>query len=206
MDHRDQNGDIKCVSRCEKETSQLPKPLERSVRRHRKQVAEDGVMVEEDNIRILSWNILSQALGTQNDGFVRCPPEALEWKTRRWRLMEELVRHQPDILCLQEVVKSKLITFCDPVSSQVDHFPLLERALSSLGYEGHFVSKPDSPCIYLPSNSGPDGCALFYKKDQWELVGEVQYKTLEVFNITWQYINWALHCVPETRAVSCSFV
>ena len=102
--------------------------------------------------------------------------------------MEELVRHQPDILCLQEVVKSKLITFCDPVSSQVDHFPLLERALSSLGYEGHFVSKPDSPCIYLPSNSGPDGCALFYKKDQWEVVGEVQYKTLEVFNITWRCI------------------
>ena len=78
-----------------------------------------------------------------------------------------------------------------PVSSQVDHFPLLERALSSLGYEGHFVSKPDSPCIYLPSNSGPDGCALFYKKDQWEVVGEVQSKTLEVFNphiITWHYI------------------
>ena len=109
MDHRDQNGDIKFAPRCEKETSQLPKPLERSVRRHRKQVAEDGVMVEEDNIRILSWNILSQALGTQNDGFVRCPPEALEWKTRRWRLMEELVRHQPDILCLQEVVKSMSI-------------------------------------------------------------------------------------------------
>ena len=94
-----------------------------------------------------------------------------------------------------------------PVSSQVDHFPLLERALSSLGYEGHFVSKPDSPCIYLPSNSGPDGCALFYKKDQWEVVGEVQSKTLEVFNITWHYyIKLALHCVPKTRAVSCSFV
>jgi len=81
--------------------------------------------------------------------------------------MEELVRYQPDILCLQEV----------------DHFPLLERALSSLGYEGHFVSKPDSPCIYLPSNSGPDGCALFYKKDQWEVVGEVHSKTLEVWHV-----------------------
>ena len=52
---------------------------------------------------------LFPALGTQNDGFVCCPPEALEWKTRRWRLMEELVRYQPDILCLQEVVKLKLL-------------------------------------------------------------------------------------------------
>ena len=81
----------------------------------------------------------------------------------------------------------------------MDHFPLLERALSSLGYEGHFVSKPDSPCIYLPSNSGPDGCALFYKKDQWEVVGEVQSKTLEVFNMIWDFIIWALHCVEAKR-------
>ena len=125
MDPKDQSRGIILFPRCEKEISQLPRPLERNLRRHRKQVAEDGVKVEEDNIRILSWNILSQgdnihirkqvfkhllpALGTQNDGFVRCPPEALEWKTRRWRLMEELVRHQPDILCLQEVVKSQSI-------------------------------------------------------------------------------------------------
>ena len=67
------------------------------------------------------------------------------------------------------------------VSFQVDHFPLLERALSSLGYEGHFKAKPDSPCIYLPANSGPDGCALFFRRDQWEVVGEVHSKVLEVF-------------------------
>ena len=65
----------------------------------------------------------------------------------------------------------------------MDHFPLLQRALSSLGYTGHFVPKPDSPCIYLPSNSGPDGCALFYRSDQWELVGEVQSRILEVWHV-----------------------
>jgi len=165
------------LARCEEEISLLPKPLERNLRRQRRELTEKGGKKEEDNIRILSWNILSQALGTQNDGFVRCPPEALEWKTRRWRLMEELVRHQPDMLCLQEV----------------DHFPLLERALSSLGYEGHFVSKPDSPCIYLPSNSGPDGCALFYKKDQWELVGEVHAKTLEVWHVQTNQVALAVN-------------
>ena len=69
---------------------------------------------------------------------------------------------------------------CPP---QVDHFPLIERALSSLGYTGHFVAKPDSPCIYLPSNSGPDGCALFYKKDQWQMVGQLQSRILEVWHV-----------------------
>ena len=132
--------------------------------------------------------------------------------------MEELVRHQPDILCLQEVIKPN---FSSPymiiVSSQVDHFPLLERALSSLGYEGHFVAKPDSPCIYLPSNSGPDGCALFYKKDQWELMGEVHAKTLEVFKshlLAWQYVCLLLlrqaflvhhlqEVLPKTMQLEC---
>ena len=104
-----------CNIRCEEEISHLPKPLERSFCKQNKET-----QVKEDSIRVLSWNILSQgkkrnnkskaiqvftfsALGTQNDGFVKCPPEALEWETRRWRLLEELVRHQPDIICLQEV-------------------------------------------------------------------------------------------------------
>ena len=41
------------------------------------------------------------ALGTKNDNFVVCPPEALDWSSRRWRLLEEIIRYQPDIMCLQ---------------------------------------------------------------------------------------------------------
>lgn len=119
------------------------------------------------NFRVLQWNQLSQTLGTQNDGFVACPLPALEWPVRRWRLLEELVRHRPGLLCLQEV----------------DHFPLLERALGSLGYSGHFVPKPDSPCIYLPANSGPDGCAVFYRTDDWQLVGQPHSRVLEVWHV-----------------------
>ena len=68
-------------------------------------------------------------------------------------MLEELARHDPDILCLQEV----------------DHFPFLSKSLRALGYQGHFLPKPDSPCIYLNDNTGPDGCAIFFKKDKFEL-------------------------------------
>jgi len=149
------------LARCKAELSGLPPPFHRSFRSNG--IAGKTKLV----VRVLQWNQLSQTLGTQNDGFVRCPLAALDWRTRRWRLLEELLRHHPDIICLQEV----------------DHFPLIERALSSLGYTGHFVAKPDSPCIYLPSNSGPDGCALFYKKDQWEMVGQLQSRILEVWHV-----------------------
>lgn len=43
------------------------------------------------------------ALGTQNDNFTRCPPPALDWRFRRFRMLEEIARHDPDVVCLQEV-------------------------------------------------------------------------------------------------------
>ena len=38
--------------------------------------------------------------------------------------------------------------------------------LSRLGYEGHFIKKPHSPCLRTAPGSGlEDGCALFWKSD-----------------------------------------
>jgi len=78
-------------------------------------------------------------LGTKNDNFSRCPDGALAWSTRAFRILEEIVRHAPDVVCLQEV----------------DRFPFLWRYLSPLGYVGRFAPKPDSPCLHLPGNHGP---------------------------------------------------
>ena len=47
------------------------------------------------------------ALGTKNDNFVRCPKPALEWRTRRFRMLEEIARHDADVICLQ--VTSELL-------------------------------------------------------------------------------------------------
>ena len=60
------------------------------------------------------------AIGTKIDKFVLADSRALDWSSRRWRLLEEILRHQPDLVCLQEV----------------DHFPFIEAALASTGYCG----------------------------------------------------------------------
>jgi nocturnin len=106
------------------------------------------------------------ALGTKNDNFVRCPASALQWRTRRFRMLEEIARHDADVICLQEV----------------DHFEFLRKSLSALGYEGRFFPKPDSPCLYLQENTGPDGCAIFYKTDRFELTRS-ESRVIEVWNV-----------------------
>ena len=43
------------------------------------------------------------ALGTKNDNFVQCPASALRWQTRRFRMLEEVARHDADVVCLQVI-------------------------------------------------------------------------------------------------------
>jgi len=134
------------LSRCQAQLGDLPPPFSRQWQ-HLTAEPGDGA----GRVRVLQWNHLSQTLGTKGDNFVRCEAAALQWAVRRWRILEELLRHAPDVICLQEV----------------DHFNTLERALGSVGYIGKFVAKPDSPCIYMEGNSGPDGCAIFYRGDKF---------------------------------------
>jgi len=105
-------------------------------------------------IRVFQWNILAQAIGTKIDKFVLADSRTLDWSSRRWRVVEEIVRHQPDLVCLQEV----------------DHYPFISSALASTGYSGRFCPKPDSACCYVPDNSGPDGCAVLFREDKFSLL------------------------------------
>lgn len=117
-------------------------------------------------LRIFQWNMLSQTLGMHNDGFVRCPMDALTWECRRYQVIQEIVQNDPDIICLQEV----------------DHFKFLQKILATQNYEGVFFPKPDSPCLYINDNNGPDGCAVFYKKDRLELINHFT-RILEVWRV-----------------------
>ncbi|XP_017847980.1 nocturnin isoform X2 [Drosophila busckii] len=119
-----------------------------------------------NNIRLLQWNILSQTLGQHNDGFVRCPEEALTWQHRKYLIVQEILQTQPDVVCLQEV----------------DHFKFLQTVLGAQNYAGIFFPKPDSPCLYIEQNNGPDGCAIFYKRDKLQLLG-YETRILEVWRV-----------------------
>ncbi|KAM8939481.1 nocturnin [Pelodytes ibericus] len=111
--------------------------------------------------RVMQWNILAQALGEGKDNFVKCPMEALKWEERKYLILEEILTYHPDVLCLQEV----------------DHyFDTFQPILSRLGYQCTFLAKPWSPCLDVEHNNGPDGCALFFLQERFQLVSSAKIR------------------------------
>lgn len=94
------------------------------------------------------------ALSSGEDNFVQCPESVLKWVNRKNHLLEETLRHEVDIICLQEV----------------DQFAYFNRILAQVGYSGLFFPKPSSPCLDVYGNTGPDGCAMFYRNDKLKLI------------------------------------
>ncbi|KAK4559716.1 hypothetical protein RGQ29_008777 [Quercus rubra] len=75
---------------------------------------------------VLSYNILADSLSTK--AFSYCPKWALAWEYRQENLLEEIIKYDADILCLQEV--------------QCDHFEnFFEPELKKLGYSVMYKKK-----------------------------------------------------------------
>eukprot|EP00092_Neocalanus_flemingeri_P035441 GFUD01038565.1.p1 GENE.GFUD01038565.1~~GFUD01038565.1.p1 ORF type:complete len:296 (+),score=79.26 GFUD01038565.1:101-988(+) len=106
------------------------------------------------DLTILQWNILAQTLGIHGD--FPCPLEFLSLDHRLKRIFQEILYHNADVICLQEV----------------DIFNDILEELSKHGYAGIFVKKPNSFCLSFEENHGPDGSAIFYKKDTVSLLAQ----------------------------------
>lgn len=85
----------------------------------------------------------------------------------------------------------------------MDHFKFLQTILSTLNYDGIFYPKPDSPCLYITENNGPDGCAIFYKKSKFELIN-YDTRILEVWRIQSNQVTIAANLrIIETGKEIC---
>ena len=65
-----------------------------------------------------------------------------------------MTRYNASIYCLQEV----------------DCFKFISEHFAKIGYKGVFYPKPQSPCLDQEENFGPDGCAIFYDKEKFDLL------------------------------------
>eukprot|EP00929_Paragymnodinium_shiwhaense_P065165 TRINITY_DN326_c0_g1_i3.p1 TRINITY_DN326_c0_g1~~TRINITY_DN326_c0_g1_i3.p1 ORF type:complete len:1910 (+),score=270.45 TRINITY_DN326_c0_g1_i3:135-5864(+) len=100
-------------------------------------------------LRVAHFNVLADSTCTtaQDMGELESSPaHALPFQYRRWRLLEEMMRHgdPPDVIALQAV----------------DHFEdWFEPELRKLGYEGRFVAPRGSQA----ARQSAAGCALFWR-------------------------------------------
>ncbi|CAM9492253.1 unnamed protein product [Choristocarpus tenellus] len=125
------------------------------------------------NLTLLQWNVLADGLSgrhpTKGD-FIMSPTDSLDWKSRRWALLEEILYWDCDLLTMQEV------------DHHHDFFaPMLERA----GYCGLFVKKPSAPGLDYGAGL-EDGCSLFYKH---EGLGGRGLHLLDVHSFTYAIVN-----------------
>jgi mRNA deadenylase 3'-5' endonuclease subunit Ccr4 len=79
------------------------------------------------------------------------PTTCLDFDVRKWRLVEEMLSSDADIITFQEC----------------DHFAdFFQPVMATFGYAGHWVAKGDSPCLQFGYYS--DGVGIFYKTAAWE--------------------------------------
>ena len=135
-----------------------PEPLER-LRVPVEPMHADGTPAQVNALgrfSVLSFNVLADLYATKEQ-YSYCAPWALTWAYRRQNLLRELLSHEADILCLQEV--------------QSDHFEdFFQPEMSRRGYSAVYKKKTGE--IYTGTGSGYaiDGCATFFRRDRFSLV------------------------------------
>ncbi|XP_075639811.1 carbon catabolite repressor protein 4 homolog 1-like [Castanea sativa] len=111
---------------------------------------------------VLTYNILADSLSI--NALEYCPRWALAWEYRQEILLEEIIKYDADILCLQEV--------------QCDHFEnFFEPELKKLGYSVMYKKRTGSGLFLGETEKSTNhGCATFY---QSKLFKEIMKYELE---------------------------
>lgn len=117
---------------------------------------ERDTLLEDPNVEVFSvlcFNILCELYATERlYGYT--PSWALEWAYRRDLIMAELLKHQADFLCLQEVQTAQYEEYFVP-------------KLGSAGYEGVYYPKSRYKTMNEADRRLVDGCAVFFNKSKY---------------------------------------
>lgn len=107
-------------------------------------------------LSIVSYNILCDRYATASlYGYT--PSSALSWDYRKTLVLREILEHDADILCLQEVDRESFDEF-------------FRRELSLKGYKGVFWPKSRAKTMSENEAKLVDGCATFYRATKYHLL------------------------------------
>ncbi|KAL6771168.1 hypothetical protein ACKKBF_B34205 [Auxenochlorella protothecoides x Auxenochlorella symbiontica] len=103
---------------------------------------------------LLTYNLLAE-LYAAPEAFPHCPAWALAWPYRAPNLLRELLAHDADVLCLQEVQSDAFAGFWQPELARAGYAAIFKKKTAEMFSKNSYVT---------------DGCATFFKKDRFALV------------------------------------
>lgn len=159
---------------------------------------ERNTLDSDETFSVLCYNILCEWYATKRlYGYT--PSWALSWDYRKSLILEEILNHDSDFLCLQEVD-----------STQYENFFM--KHLEPRGYDGVFWPKSRYKNLSESDRQHVDGCATFFKQTKYQLVEKhllefqsiaIQRsdfkKTDDVFNRVFRRDDIATVCLLENK-------
>eukprot|EP01117_Protostelium_nocturnum_P003877 TRINITY_DN15139_c0_g1_i1.p1 TRINITY_DN15139_c0_g1~~TRINITY_DN15139_c0_g1_i1.p1 ORF type:complete len:548 (+),score=144.52 TRINITY_DN15139_c0_g1_i1:137-1645(+) len=112
-----------------------------------------------DTFSVVSFNLLSPTIASNSMELYpdfACPPECLDWRNRRDRIVQHIHVLNADIVCVQELDTGDL--------------DWMKKRMEAFGYLGLYKKR---------FGNKPDGCATFWKKSKFSLVS---HKYLDYYN------------------------
>ncbi|MCA7010597.1 endonuclease/exonuclease/phosphatase family protein [Wolbachia endosymbiont of Tribolium confusum] len=108
-------------------------------------------------MKILSYNILAKSYAQQKF-FPKVDSDFLKWENRKQYLVNDILKHDSDILLFQEMEGGEMYDF-------------LREELANAGYESHFLERA--------KDGKNDGVATFYRRDKLSSIPPEEVKLKE---------------------------
>jgi len=151
-----------------------------------------------ETFSVVCYNILCERCATERM-YGYTPSWALQWDYRKELILAEIVAHDADFVCLQEVDNAQYEEYFLP-------------RLAERGYEGVHWPKPRYKTLSDAERRLVDGCATFFKSDKYSLVEKhlIEFsavamqrsdfkKTDDMFNRVLGRDNIAIVCLVENK-------
>eukprot|EP01121_Diplochlamys_sp_Union-15-3_P006179 TRINITY_DN16688_c0_g1_i1.p1 TRINITY_DN16688_c0_g1~~TRINITY_DN16688_c0_g1_i1.p1 ORF type:complete len:328 (+),score=32.57 TRINITY_DN16688_c0_g1_i1:22-1005(+) len=139
----------------------------------------EGEFPEDRTFSLLEFNVLADAY-SKEESLKHSLLSSLTWKSRGPLLITKILEHNPNIVCLVEV----------------DKFDFFKEQLQKHGYIGFYKQK----LLHKP-----DGVALFFKKDRFELLSNTSF-TLDggngLPNNSWDQVALAVKLKLKTKEIN----
>ncbi|CAD2110121.1 carbon catabolite repressor protein 4, putative [Plasmodium vinckei] len=110
---------------------------------------------------IMTWNILAEIYGTV-EAFSHCDPYMLSWSYRKTKIIQEILNHRPDIVCLQEIQNEHFLEFFKPCLNQYEYQGVYKQKTKEIFTSPSGKHKGGKYTI--------DGCAIFFNKKKFKFV------------------------------------